>query len=271
MRVRARNALGLLVVGLLVTGAIAVAGAAVQESSTIHACVNTKSGVPRLVGSEERCRANETRTSWSRTGPRGRPGEPCSLAPDGERATLTCPGGSSVVIPVVAPRAFAVAFTEQAGPPGFDPTDVLIVGVFDENRNGVLDPGDVIRADQHPWQEDGGTFIYRRHFARFSIREQILGPDMRVVVTDASLEILDGGNQFIWEALANQERYFDQGPTRGLVLIDACCGSPDRWSGNGGVFNGNVLGAMSVDDDGDDVFFDVQLDLRGVTSTPPPG
>jgi hypothetical protein len=39
--------------------------------STIHACVNPKSGATRIVSAKARCRRGEKRMSWSTTGPQG--------------------------------------------------------------------------------------------------------------------------------------------------------------------------------------------------------
>ena len=63
-----------LLVGMLLAGAFAAGNMASSRAATIDACVVTKTGALRIVGSPADCHKSETFLSWSEAGPAGPPG-----------------------------------------------------------------------------------------------------------------------------------------------------------------------------------------------------
>src|SRR6266850_1834818 len=64
---------------------------AAQTNNTIYACINGQ-GSARLVGANEQCKANETRVSWSFTGPVGPTGPAGAQGPQGAKGDTGAAG-----------------------------------------------------------------------------------------------------------------------------------------------------------------------------------
>ena len=100
---------------VLVTG---VAFAAQPDARTttgavIHACVNKRTGVVRIVGASARCRRGESAIAWNGQGSRGPAGEPGAAGPQGPAGPAGTKGATGS-----AGTAGAVGPAGPAGPAG---------------------------------------------------------------------------------------------------------------------------------------------------------
>jgi len=97
---------------VLVTGVALAAepGARTPTSAVIHACVNKKTGVARIVGASARCRRSESAIAWNGQGARGAAGEPGAAGPQGP-AGPAGPAGQTGPAGPAGPQG-------PAGPPG---------------------------------------------------------------------------------------------------------------------------------------------------------
>jgi len=127
--------------------ATAIASAAIPNGSTFNACYNKTSGALRLIDKSkaQKCKATESPTSWSKTGPRGATGATGGVGPSGpshgallyrksvrfigplanQTATFTVPAGLMCAIgyataftatQTVAPMQLSVSFLAIQGP-----------------------------------------------------------------------------------------------------------------------------------------------------------
>jgi hypothetical protein len=72
---------GLVGVVVLATAGFAVAAAVPGSGSTIHACIQKKSGALRVVGAAKDCKKSERAISFAKTGPRGLTGQTGAQGP----------------------------------------------------------------------------------------------------------------------------------------------------------------------------------------------
>ena len=100
---------------VLVTGVALAAepGARTPTSAVIHACVNKRTGVVRIVGASARCRRGESAIAWHGQGSRGPAGEPGAAGPQGPAGPAGAKGSTGNAGP-----AGAVGPAGPAGPPG---------------------------------------------------------------------------------------------------------------------------------------------------------
>ena len=100
---------------VLVTGVALAAepGARTPTSAVIHACVNKRTGVVRIVGASARCRRGESAIAWNGQGVRGAAGEPGAAGPQGPAGPAGAKGDTGKAGP-----AGAVGPAGPAGPAG---------------------------------------------------------------------------------------------------------------------------------------------------------
>jgi hypothetical protein len=106
---------------VLVTGVALAAepGARTPTSAVIHACVNKKTGVARIVGASARCRRGESAIAWNGQGARGAAGEPGAAGPQGPAGPAGAKGDSGNAGPAGAiGPAGPVGPAGPAGPAG---------------------------------------------------------------------------------------------------------------------------------------------------------
>ena len=100
---------------VLVTGVALAAepGARTPTSAVIHACVNKKTRVVRIVGAAASCRRGESAIAWNGQGVRGVAGEPGAAGPQGPAGPAGAKGDTGKAGP-----AGAVGPAGPAGPAG---------------------------------------------------------------------------------------------------------------------------------------------------------
>jgi Lamin Tail Domain/Collagen triple helix repeat (20 copies) len=100
---------------VLVTGVALAAepGARTPTSGVIHACVNKKTRVVRIVGAGASCRRGESAIAWNGEGARGAAGEPGAAGPQGPAGPAGAKGDTGKAGP-----AGAVGPAGPAGPAG---------------------------------------------------------------------------------------------------------------------------------------------------------
>ena len=103
---------------VLVTGGALAAqpGARTRTTAVIHACVNKKSGVVRIVRASASCRRGESSIAWNSQGSRGPAGEPGTAGPQGPAGPAGTAGAKGAT--GSAGTAGAVGPAGPAGPAG---------------------------------------------------------------------------------------------------------------------------------------------------------
>jgi hypothetical protein len=173
MRFAERNAIGLLALFVALGGssyALTATPRSTRVDGRVHACVKTKTGIPRIVRQGSRCPRGSAALTWSKAGPSGAAGPAGSTGPAG--SIQGAPAGGDLAGAYPAPTIAPAEAPVQVRPNPGTPDDPCLAS---PPASGVF-----CGAPSEPWRSGGlasvGMQFWRDRVGEVHVRGEARAP-----------------------------------------------------------------------------------------------